>query len=128
MDFNVEAFLAESPFKPDAVLKGAGPHYSGLPQRQGGSSPGFNLTVSQAGFDDLAGQIIEAVAFLDEFEDELRRLARFPGVEAVSLDFAVRWRDVAAQTDTFPPELLWRSGALDIAIAISHYPVSDKGS
>ena len=69
------------------------------------------------------------MSFLDEYEEELRRLGRFPGVEGVSLDFGIRWREVAAQTDTFPSDLLWRAGALDISLEITHYMVAeDDGS
>lgn len=121
VNFEVEAFLAGSPFKPQAVLKGGEKAGSGPSSQRGPRLPGFTLTVSEAGADDLAAQIDEAIEFLDKFEDELRRLASFHGVDAVMLDFGVQRREVALQTETFPPELLWRCGALDIALAVSHY-------
>ena len=89
--------------------------------RRVASRSGFNLTVSSAGIDDLDGQIRDAIEFLDEHEDELRRLGSFEGVEMVCLHFGVKWDGAAVQTETFPPELLWRAGALDIELAISHY-------
>ncbi len=123
--FDIEAFLADSPFKPESVYQKGQAKLSG---EVGRAAAGFNLTVSRAGFGDLAGQVRDAIAFLDEFEDELRRLGRFTGVDEVSLDFGIAWRDVAAQTDTFPPELLWRVGALDIALGVSHYPAGERES
>jgi len=54
-------------------------------------------------------------------EEELQRLGRFEGVEAVCLDFAIDRKDVAIQSDVFDAELLWRAGALDIDLVVSHY-------
>ncbi|MEE9263224.1 MAG: hypothetical protein V3V11_02105, partial [Vicinamibacteria bacterium] len=85
----------------------------------------FSLTVSHAAFSDLETQISDAILFLDEYEDELRRLGSSDGVEGISLDFGVQRRDVAAQTDVFPSDLLWRAGALDIWIAITHYAIAE---
>jgi hypothetical protein len=117
--FDVEAFLGASPFKAESVYQKGQANVSAEPVRM---VAGFTLRVSGAGSDDLAGQVRDAIAFLDQFEEELRRLGRFPGVEEVSLGFGIAWRDVAVQTDTFPPELLWRAGALDIALDVSRRP------
>jgi hypothetical protein len=106
--FDVRRFLADSTLRPDVHPKG------------------FNLAVGQAGFDDLPGQVREAMAFLDVYEDELRRLSAFEGVDQVFLDFGLRLRDVAAQTDVLPAELLWRAGALDIDITVTHYAIADE--
>jgi len=84
--------------------------------------------VGESGLDDLRGQVREAVAFLDEYEEELRRLTAFEGVDQVFLDFGLRRRDVAAQTGIFPSELLWRAGALDIDITVTHYAIADQES
>jgi hypothetical protein len=119
--FQVKQFLADSPLKPDTVYERADPLGS---QRK---ASGFSVTVSGADFSDLEGQIREATLFLDEYEEELRRLGGFPGVEGMSLDFGVMWRDGAVQTDVFPADLLWRAGALDIWIAITHYPAVEPG-
>jgi len=106
--FDVRAFLADSPLRPEVHAKG------------------FNLAVGQAGLDDLPGQVRDAAMFLDVYEDELRRLAAYDGVGQVFLDFALRLRDVAAQTDVLPAELLWRAGALDIDITVTHYAIADE--
>jgi hypothetical protein len=115
--FDVKAFLATSPLQSKAViLRSDEAVPESRPERAG-----FDVRVSEADFDDLATQIDDAMEFMDTHEDELRRLGSFPGVVNVALEFAVSWRNVAVQTDSFPPELLWRAGALDISLDVSHY-------
>jgi hypothetical protein len=123
--FDPQAFLAGSPFRPESRYRRGDPLSPSGADGRVASRSGFNLTVSDAGFDDLPGQIRDAIGFLDEHEDELRRLGSFDGVELVCLHFGVRWQGTAVQTETFPPELLWRAGALDIELAISHYVVAE---
>lgn len=124
--FDVAAFMANSPLRPEAIYENGDPA-TGESGSAGGRE-GFRLTVSDAGLDNLEAEILEAILFLDEHEDELRRLGSFPGVEGVSLDFGIRWRGAPAQTDSFPSDLLWRAGALDISLDVSHYPLTDSTS
>jgi hypothetical protein len=123
-DFDPDAFLADSALT-DPVVHRRGERLLGGKEV---TKPSFNVTVSDAGMDDLDGQIDEAIAFLDRHEDELRRLGRYDGVEDVTIDFGIQWRDVVAQFDWFPPELLWRAGALDIGLCVSHYMTQEKES
>lgn len=120
-EFNPEAYLAQSPFAQATAYR------IGDPAR-GPSGAGFNLSVSDAGFADLDVQIQEAIEFLDTHEDELRRLGRFPGVEEVEIDFGIEWRDASPQSDTFPADLLWRAGALDIGLRVTHYLMPQRES
>ena len=123
-EFDPDVFLAGSTLKDAAVYRRGDPQISGQEVTQ----PGFNVTVSDAGMDDLNGQIEEAIAFLDSHEEELRRLGRYEGVEDVTIDFGIAWRDAAAQFDWFPSELLWRAGALDIGLCVSHYLTQEQES
>jgi hypothetical protein len=66
--------------------------------------------------------------FLWAHHKELSRLRDFPGNEGAMLDFPVEDRDVAVQTDMFPPELLAMMADLKIALTISRYPRSPKKS
>jgi hypothetical protein len=123
----VDAFLG------DSVFSGGGrafhrtePGSGAVGGARESSSSGFNLPVSDAGLDDLERQIEDATRFLREHEDELRRLSSFPGLEEVCLDFGIRRRDVAAQTDVFPADLLWQTGALDIDLVVTHYAVDES--
>ena len=120
--FKPVSFFEDSTLEPDSIYEKRDPRQS---DESGRTFSGFNLTVSDATIDELEIQILQAMSFLDEYEEELRRLGRFPGVEGVSLDFGIRWREVAAQTDTFPSDLLWRAGALDISLEITHYLVAE---
>ena len=52
----------------------------------------------------------------------------FPGVEILALDFGLRWKDGAPQTDSFPSELLWRAGALDITLQVSRFAIAPRES
>ncbi len=118
-DFDPEAFLAES-----ELSVGANPVYRrGEPRPGDGEwqSSGFQVSVSEAELSDLPGQIRDAVRFLSRHEEELQRLGRFEGVESVCIDFALERTDVAVQSDVFDAELLWRAGALDIDLVVSHY-------
>ena len=123
--FDVELFLAESSLEPDNVYQKGAPVASDKENGSPRTASGFSLTVSQADFSDLEAQIRDAILFLDEYEDELRRLGSFDGVEAISLDFGVQRQEVAVQTDLFPSDLLWRAGALDIWIAVTHYSTAE---
>jgi hypothetical protein len=118
-EFDPEAFLVESELR-----GGANPIYRRGEPRPGGKtwqSSGFHVGVSEAELSDLPGQIRDALNFLSQHEKELQRLGRFEGVEAVCLDFAIDRKDVAIQSDVFDAELLWRAGALDIDLVVSHY-------
>lgn len=127
-DLDPEAFLAKSALRASAVYRKGEPRL-GLARRPGAPewlSSGFHVAVSEADFDDLPGQIEDALRFLAEHEEELRRLGRFEGVETVCLDFAIDRKAVAIQSDVFDAELLWRAGALDIDLVVSHYAVSSN--
>jgi hypothetical protein len=126
MEFDTEAYLADSPFKQATRYRRGEPQWPAF--QQPSRTSGFNVTISEADMGDLATQIEEAIAFLDEHEDELRRLGRFEGVEEVEIDFAVEWRDLSTQSDWFPPELLWRAGALDVALRVTHYLAQQRES
>jgi hypothetical protein len=128
-DFNVDAFVASSEWRFTSVFRRhtpAPPAPRPACRRPEGS--GFNVAVSNAGLHDFPQQLADAVAFLTERGDEVRALVNFPGVSSVVLDFAVAWRDVAAQSDQFPARLVGLAGACGIALELSHYPVSDGES
>jgi hypothetical protein len=126
--FDVDAFLAESELRPQAVFHRGDARVPGVPDAAKWSASGFNLDVSEEGFHDLAPQVRDAGRFLDQHEDELRRLGAFPGVEEVCLDFGIARKDVAMQSDVFPADLLWQAGALDIDLVVTHYAVADEES
>ncbi|HEY7117537.1 MAG TPA: hypothetical protein VH475_13195 [Tepidisphaeraceae bacterium] len=119
-EFDVDAFVAGSSLEVVTVYR------RGEPARTTPTGPkldrsGFNVEVSDAGFNDFDEQLRDAVEFLTRHEAEVRRLVAFPGVEGVVLDFGIAWRDVAAQFERFPAELVRLAGACGIALELSHY-------
>lgn len=86
------------------------------------TASGFHADVSAADFSNLAGQIADAVQFVERNRNELARLIGFPGVENVSIDFGIEERDVAAQSERFPPNLLSALGNLGISLEFTLYP------
>jgi hypothetical protein len=63
---------------------------------------------------------------LERYEKELKKLGKFPGVEFLTLDFGISLRDVVAQFEYFPSELLLFAGKLGIGLAISLYKISES--
>ena len=124
--FDAHAFLRGSGLAADVTFRRGEPKVPGHPDGPRRSISGFNVGVSESGIDDLAGQVRDAIAFLDRHEGDLRRLADCPDVEHVSLDFAIRRRGVAGQTDTFPAALLRRAGGLGIDLVVTHCEVLEE--
>ena len=115
-DFRVDAFLADSNFRPYHV------HHRGDIARRSDRfiDSGISLDVSSAD-GDLDAEITDAIGFLSTHEAELQRLRDFPGVTDMRLDFGYYCRHVAAQFDYLPPDLLARAGKLGIGIELSLY-------
>lgn len=88
------------------------------------STSGINVEVSNADFDNPGEQVNDALKFLDKYKKELKRLAKYPGVEFMTLDFGFAQLDVVAQYEYFPPELLQAAGQLGIGLEISLYQIS----
>jgi hypothetical protein len=113
----VDSCLSESVFRPLAVFKVG--QYQG---RKRIENSGFNVEVSDADFANLDRQIDDAIRFLKEHVDELRRLSTFPGVEKMWLAFAIEDREAPFQTDCLPAKLLQLAGSLGMDISLSRYP------
>jgi hypothetical protein len=118
--FDVDQYLLKCTFPVCAVY-----HKGERKARKESKQNGFNADMSNAGFDPLAKQVKDVIAFVRKHRKELRRLLRCPGVK-VSIDFGVAWRDVIVQSDYLPSELVRLAGELGLAIQVSHYPISDK--
>jgi len=121
----LDSFLEKSSFTPCAVYHKDEPRFRSKPKGKVNDKSGLNVSVSEADFADLQGQIEDAISFLKQNKSELKRLRQFLGVEGVCLDFGIKKRDVIAQYDYFPPELLYLAGGLGIGIELSQYPAED---
>ncbi len=123
--FDVDAFIAGTDWRVDRVYRRGEPRLPSKPGRGTSERSGLSVLVSAAGLDHFPAQLRDAAAFLAAHAGEIRRLIAFPGVAGVSLDFAVAWRDVTAQSDGFPPEVVRLAGACEIGLELSHYHVTD---
>jgi len=117
--FAVDEFLAASSLRPITIFH-RGEKQSAMSRPM--TTSGFHADVSAANFSNLASQIADAVQFVERNRDELARLIGFPGVENVSVDFGIEERDVAAQSERFPPNLLRMLGNLGISLEFTLYP------
>jgi len=66
----------------------------------------MNNSISTREYSDLSGQIEDAVRFLSDNNQKLKRLRDFPGVGRIDVDFPIHERDVVFQSDAFPSHLL----------------------
>lgn len=119
--FAVDEFLAKSSLQPITVFH-RGEKQSGFEKARPVNFSGFHADVSAADFSNLQGQISDAVQFVEQNRNELARLAGFPGVEHLSIDFGIEERDIAAQSERFPPNLLQMIGSLGIWLEFTLYP------
>ena len=124
--FDVDQFLRESPWVPRAIFRIGEPRVpTSQPDGPVSRQSGFNLNASNAEFSELQKQIDDAILFLRSNEKELVRLRDFPGVEGMCLDFGIEERDVPAQSEAFPPELLFLLSQMGISLAFTLYPSQD---
>src|SRR5687767_9073790 len=122
-EFDVDSFLIGSSLDVDEVYhKGKRKGPKGKAER----FTGFSVWVSEDSL-SLKTQIPQVIAFLHENEGELSRLAEYPGVTELLLDFAYERRAGAAiQSDKLPPELLTLAGGLGITIELTLYPNDEE--
>jgi hypothetical protein len=124
--FDPDSFLAGAGLRADKVFHAGEPRYSSQPDGDRFDVSGFRIDVSCASWAALSGQVSDAIRYLKDHEDVLSRLRSTPGVDDMRLDFPVDLRidrkQVMAQFDYFPPELVTRAGALGFGIEMSIYP------
>ena len=119
--FAVDAFLAESSLTPYKVYhRGESMRRVSFPERCYEESA-LSLDASSAD-GDLDAECADVLQFLRTHASELARLAQFPGVGDIRLDFAYYRRKTSIQCDYLPPELLFLAGSLRIGIELSLYP------
>jgi hypothetical protein len=123
--FTVDAFLAESSLAPYCVYHRGEPIPSIAHLDRRREVSGLSLEASSAD-GDLEAECADVLQFLRTHAGELARLAQFPGVTDIRLDFAYYRRKTFLQCDYLPPELLLLAGSLRIGIELSLYPPAAK--
>ena len=129
ISFAVDEFLAGSALKPIAIFRrGELRLPASHPEGPKLCASGFHVVASEADFSNLEIQIADAIHFLEHNQGELTRLVSFPGVENLSLDFGIEERDVAAQSEHFPPNFLRIVGNLGIWLEFTLYPCQEPNA
>jgi hypothetical protein len=125
-ELNVDAYLKEHPCQVSNLHRLGEPKYKNKPDGPKIDYSGFNILISDPGFEDLKQQIHDAAVFLKDKEnaEQISVLLAYPGVEGVTLDFGVARKDL----DEFPvkwyhfsPEILQLAGSLGVGIEITFY-------
>jgi hypothetical protein len=122
--FDPEAFLEETTLKPLHVFLRGEPWVPSEPEGPRHQESGFHVHVSDADWDGLRHQAADAERFLEANRAELTRLAQFPGVASLCLDFPLHLKvggGVLAQSDYFPARLAALAGSLGIDLEFSLY-------
>ena len=118
LSFDVDRYLAGSPFKATSVFyKGRVPPKDN-PERQARPDSGFVVLLSQDDEPGLTRQIQEAVQFLMKHEKELDHL-KDDGVDSMLLDFGVQAGNKLQQSEYLPPELTVALGRFRMGLIFS---------
>lgn len=110
---------------PDRVYHAGDPISPSRPKGRRHVSSGFSVVVADSTPTDLNSQVPSALAFLDRHATDIRALRASGMTPDIRLDFPVRLRagrEVAAQFELFPADLVQRAGALGVGLEISIYP------
>jgi hypothetical protein len=122
---NVAELERLSPIELCAVFRKGEPR-SNRPAARLSRTSGVSLVASDADFDYLEQQQLEALAFLQLHMVKLQAMRAVSGVELASIDFGISMRNVIAQTDVFEPDLLAEIASLRLQMALSQYPTYGK--
>jgi hypothetical protein len=126
-EFDVDAFLVGCALPICAVKRRGEPVFAASqPNGRRHDRSGIHVPASNADFDEFSRQVSEAIKFLHANRDQILRLCSFPGVDGVTLDFGIARRDVLAQFDHLPAELIQIAGSLRLGIELSQYPVQEN--
>jgi hypothetical protein len=126
-EFDVDAYIKRGALVPSAVYRRGEARFPTLPRARKSSQSGFNIVVSKKPFSDFAGQVRDAVTFLERQRRAVQALRRRNGVDGATLDFGVERRgDAIVQCQVFPEDLVRLAGQLGLALELSFYPEPDQ--
>ena len=118
LNFDVDRYLASSPFKAVRVYRKGDVPPKNNPEQQVRVDSGFAVVVSGDYEIGLSQQLKEALAFLDQHEAELQAM-REVGVDDMRLDLGLEVGDKMQQVEYLPPELIERLGRLGMGVIFS---------
>jgi hypothetical protein len=117
-DFDVDRYLAGSPFKAMAVFRKGDIPPKNNPERKPRPDSGFVVLISGDQELSLSQQLKEALAFLDRHEPDLKSV-REVGGDNMLLDFSVQVADKLQQAEYLPPELIAALGRSGMGLIFS---------
>ena len=118
LNFDVEGYLAGSPFKAMTVFRKGDIPPKNNPERKPRSDSGFVVLISGDREPDLGQQLKEALAFLDQHESGLKALKEV-GVDNMLLDLGVQVSGKLRQAEYLPPEVIAALGRLGMGLIFS---------
>jgi hypothetical protein len=95
---------------------------SNRPNARVARTSGVSVVASEAEFEQLELQQVEALAFMKRHHTALQAMRSAQGVETASIDFAITMRNVFVQGDSFEPDLLVEIASLRMRLVLSQYP------
>jgi hypothetical protein len=123
--FDPAKYLGSSRLKPYSVFRAGEHRFRFQSSDKLHEVSGFKIDVSRRSWDNLVGQVADAIAFLKKHRQALTKLRSVPEVEDIRLDSPLDLRidreHVFAQFDYFPPELVSLAGAIGCGLELSIY-------
>jgi hypothetical protein len=118
VDFDVDEYLRESPFKALSVFwKGHVPAKDN-PAKEPRPDSGFVVLVNQDEKPTLLDQVMAALEFLAYYKNEFERLKE-ARVDNMLLDFGMPQQQVLQQAQYLPPELIQALSSLEMGLIFS---------
>ncbi len=125
--FDVDSFTKDSSLVIDLIFRIGDPvRPTVAPDGRKLKSSGFSVVVSEVDFDDYKQQFKEAYFFMRAHEDELIRLAGFPGLQSLCIDFGANINPPGWCSFRFPHTLLRMAGRVKTDLELSIYPTDSE--
>ena len=118
LSFDVDRYLASSPFKPATVFRKGQIPPKENPERLSRPDSGFVVLVSETEDPGITSQIGPATEFLAKRVKEFRRLREF-GADNMLLEFGTQMGNRMQQSDYLPPEFINALASLGLGLVFS---------
>jgi hypothetical protein len=124
VDFDVDEYLKDSPFKPQHIYRKGEILAENNPAREALTESGFVVLVGEDEYPELVGQVLGA---LDYWEEELHQL-NDAGAEKLVLDFGITEEAMLQRPQYLPSELILAMSRLEMGLVFSVVrPADDLG-
>ena len=118
--FDVDGYVRRGSLPAATIYRRGEPEFKSKPKGRKALRSGINVLVSRKHQSDFAGQLKDAVRFLERHMRAIQALRRRPGVQDGVLDFGVEPHPEAAmQMNTFSVHLVRLAGQAGLALELS---------